>query len=122
MLIPSPPCFGDGYLNLAGLRSTGQPCGDGALPRSGGAKPRHHTTARAAVPTRVFLFSADREAVDADRGRGYAATEFQVAAYFGDIAEHVFEIAGYCDFFDGIGQFAVDDPHAGGSAGVISGY
>jgi len=56
-----------------------------------------------ARPTLALLFSADREAVDSDGGRGYAATEFQVAAYFGDIAEHVFEIAGYRDFFYGIG-------------------
>src|SRR5271156_4175502 len=61
------------------------------------------------------LLSADREPVDANRGRGHAATEFQVAAYLGDIAEHFLQVAGYGDFFYRIGQLAVDDPHAGGS-------
>src|SRR3984893_566301 len=74
------------------------------------------------VPTRTLLLSAYGQAVDADCGRGHAAAEFQVAAYLGDIVEHVLEITGYRDLFYGIGEFAIDDPHAGGSARVIAGY
>src|SRR5208283_5423161 len=47
--------------------------------------------------------------------------EFQVAADLGNVAEDVFEIARHRNLFDGIGQFAVDNPHAGGAAGIISG-
>src|ERR1700674_4833486 len=106
MLIPSRPCLGDGHLNagraLPGWTAT--------------------TTTRAAVPTLVLLLSAYGQPVESDCGRGYATAEFQVAAYLGNIAEHVFEIASHRDLFYWVGQFAVDDPHAGGSAGVITGY
>src|SRR5260370_22775716 len=70
----------------------------------------------------LALLSANGEAVDADGGRGHAATKFQIAPYLGNIAEHVFEVAGDRDLFDRIGQFAVDDPHARRSTGVIAGY
>src|ERR1700674_699676 len=101
MLIPSRLCFGDSDWN------------------AGRASPGWNSRGRQSLR---LLLSAYGEAVDADGGRGHAATEFQVAPYLGDVAEHVFEIAGYRDLFYWVGQFAIDDPHAGGAARVIAGY
>src|ERR1700676_1685252 len=115
MLTRSQRWFGDGYWNAS---RAGQPGRLSQRERSFAPPGR----AGAPVPTRTLLLSAYGQAVDADCGRGHAAAEFQVAADLGDMVEHVFEITGYRDLFYGIGEFAIDDPHAGGSARVIAGY
>src|SRR5271165_4560500 len=67
------------------------------------------------------LLAADRQAVDAKGGAGDGAAEFEVAGDFGNVQEHVFQVSGDGDFFDGIGQLAAGNPKAGGAAGVVPG-
>src|SRR5881398_2374702 len=68
------------------------------------------------------LVSCDGHAFDADGGGGAGASEDEVVADGGDVFVHVFEVAGDGDLFDGVGEFAVLDPHAAGPDGVVAGY
>src|ERR1700678_2229460 len=75
---------------------------------------------RISMRSPLQLLPAHCEPVNPDCRRGDAAAEFEIAADLGNIAEHLFQIAGYRDLFDRIGQFAVSDPHAGGSTRVVA--
>ena len=54
-------------------------------------------------------------------GEAIGAAELQVVADFGDVEQHVFQVAGDRDLFDRKGQFAVLDPQAAGAAREIAG-
>src|ERR1700675_1529706 len=75
--------------------------------------------ASAAAP--MSLFATHSKPVNPNRRRGHAAAEFEIASDFGNVFEQLFQISGDRDLFDGIGEFAVDDPEPGSAARVIAG-
>ncbi len=58
----------------------------------------------------LFLLAADDQAVDADGRTCHGAAKFQVAGDFGNVEEHLFQISGHRNLFDGIGQLAAGNP------------
>src|SRR5260370_39739886 len=67
-----------------------------------------------------FLRAGDGHAFDADGGGGAGSAKDEVVADRGDVFEHVFEVAGDGDLFDGVGELAVLDPHAAGADGEVT--
>ena len=67
------------------------------------------------------LGSGDCHAFDVDGGGGAGSAEDEVVADGDDVFVHVFEVAGDGDLFDWVGDFAVFDPEAAGSVGVVAG-
>src|SRR5215470_19003046 len=72
-------------------------------------------------PRWLALFSGDRHAVNPQSGSSSRATKLQIVADLRDIVQHVFQVAGHGDLFHGIGEFAVLNPQAAGSAGKVAG-
>src|SRR5579859_5288014 len=68
-----------------------------------------------------LLLSRHGHAFNPQRRRGHRAAKFQVTPNLTDVVEHLFEIAGNGNFFDGKSQFAVFDPQTAGAAREISG-
>ena len=56
------------------------------------------------------LFAADSQAIDANCRRGDGSAEFQVVCDFGDVHEHVFQVAGDRDLFHRIRKLAAGNP------------
>src|ERR1035437_3919303 len=69
----------------------------------------------------IWLGTSDHHAFDAEGGGSGGGAEDEVVADGGDVLIHVLEVAGDGDLFDGVGEFAVFDPEAGGALGVVSG-
>jgi hypothetical protein len=50
------------------------------------------------------------KAVNAQRRRSHGAAELEIIRNLGDVEEHFFQIAGYRDFFDRVGELSAGDP------------
>src|SRR5277367_1330413 len=69
-----------------------------------------------------LLLAADREPVDSDCWTRHGAAELKVVSDLGDIEEHFLQIAGYRDFFHGIGQFSTGNPEPGSAPRIVAGH
>src|SRR5438552_6217406 len=68
------------------------------------------------------LLSRNGHAINTDGRGSHGAAELQVAADFGDVIEHLLEIAAYGDLFYGIGEFSVFNPNAAHASGEVAGH
>src|SRR5215468_12292340 len=66
------------------------------------------------------LLSAHRQPINSKGWRGYRAAKLQVVRNFGDVEEHVFQIASDRDFFHWMGEFAARNPEPRGTARVVA--
>src|SRR5512146_519627 len=79
-----------------------------------------------AVPLQIqfgteFLLAGDGHSIYTKGRASECAAEFEVVADFGDVVEHVVEVAGDGDLLDRVVEFAVLDPQAAGAAREIAG-
>ena len=101
--------------SLLGLDNDGNDLYDLADPACAAAPSKERAAApppgdRRGRARHSHLGPADRHAVDANRRAGDGAPEFQVAADFGDVEEHLFQVAGNGDLFHRIGELTARDP------------
>src|SRR5271154_4240599 len=70
----------------------------------------------------AVLLAAHSQPVNSYGGASHRAAEFEVVCNLGDIEKHFLQIAGYRDFFHGIGQFSTRNPESRSAPRIVAGH